>query len=159
MQGSMSYVFHRRITSAAVSLAPSEVERVTTNVLVVDDEEIICTLFAAMLSQYGSYHVVTTTDGRQVMDILRREPFHVVLLDMSMPAISGLDLLRQITQAFEEVSVIIVQATGVSRPPWNRCRRGRQISWPSLYQQRYSTCAFNKPSSTPGRDGLPVLMD
>jgi len=76
----------------------SEVERVTTNVLVVDDEEIICTLFAAMLSQYGSYHVVTTTDGRQVMDILRREPFHVVLLDMSMPAISGLDLLRQITR-------------------------------------------------------------
>jgi len=112
MQGSMSYVFHRRITSAAVSLAPSEVERVATNVLVVDDEEIICTLFAAMLSQYGSYHVVTTTDGRQVMDILRREPFHVVLLDMSMPAIAGLDLLRQITQAFEELSVIIVTGHG-----------------------------------------------
>jgi diguanylate cyclase (GGDEF)-like protein len=85
---------------------------VTTNVLVVDDEEIICTLFAAMLSQYGGYHVVTTTDGRQVMDILRREPFHVVLLDMSMPIISGLDVLRQITQAFEELPVIIVTGHG-----------------------------------------------
>jgi two-component system cell cycle response regulator len=85
---------------------------VLTNVLVVDDEEIICTLFAAMLGHYGRYHVVTTTDGRQVIDILRREPFDVVLLDMSMPAISGLDVLRQITQAFEDLPVIIVTGHG-----------------------------------------------
>ena len=83
-----------------------------TKVLVVDDEEIICTLFAAMLGHYGRYHVVTTTDGRQVMDILRREPFDVMLLDMSMPAISGLDVLRQVTQAFEELPVIIVTGHG-----------------------------------------------
>ena len=57
-----------------------------TKVLVVDDEEIICTLFAAMLGHYGRYHVVTTTDGRQVMDILRREPGHQALHD-------GFDLL------------------------------------------------------------------
>ena len=83
-----------------------------TNVLVVDDEEIICTLFAAMLGHYGCYHVVTTTDGRQVIDILRREPFDVMLLDMSMPAISGLEVLRQVTQAFEELPVIIVTGHG-----------------------------------------------
>ena len=84
----------------------------TTKVLVVDDEAVICTLFAAMLSQYGCYQVVTTTDGRQVMDILRREPFDVVLMDMRMPAITGSDLLRQITQAFEELPVIIVTGHG-----------------------------------------------
>ena len=83
-----------------------------TKVLVVDDEEIICTLFAAMLSHYGCYQVVTTTDGRQVIDILRREPVDVMLLDMSMPAISGLDVLRQVTQAFEELPVIIVTGHG-----------------------------------------------
>ena len=83
-----------------------------TNVLVVDDEEIICTLFAAMLGHYGCYHVATTTDGRQVIDILRREPFDVMLLDMSMPAISGLEVLRQVTQAFEELPVIIVTGHG-----------------------------------------------
>jgi diguanylate cyclase (GGDEF)-like protein len=85
---------------------------VLTNVLVVDDEEIICTLFAAMLGHYGRYHVVTTTDGHQVMDILRREPFDVMLLDMSMPAISGLEVLRQVTQTFEELPVIIVTGHG-----------------------------------------------
>jgi len=65
-----------------------------------------------MLSQYGCYQVVTTTDGRKVMDILRREPFDVVLMDMRMPAITGTDLLRQITQAFEELPVIIVTGHG-----------------------------------------------
>lgn len=79
-----------------------------TNVLVADGEESICTLFAALLSQYGCYHVVTTTDGRQVMDILRRESFDVVLLDMSMPGMAGLTVLRQIAQAFEDLAVIIV---------------------------------------------------
>ena len=89
-----------------------EGDRVTTKVLVVDDEKEICTLFEAMLSQYGCYQVVTTTDGRQVMDILRRKPFNVVLLDMRMPAITSSDLLRQITQAFEALPVIIVTGHG-----------------------------------------------
>ena len=84
----------------------------TTKVLVVDDEEDICTLFADMLSQYGCYQVVMTTDGHKVMDILRHEPFNVVLMDMHMPAITGRDLLRQITQAFEELPVIIVTGHG-----------------------------------------------
>ena len=81
-------------------------------VLVVDDEQVICTLFAAMLSQYGCYQVVTTTDGRQVMDILRREPFDVVLLDMRMPVITGIDLLRQIMQVWQELPVLIVTGYG-----------------------------------------------
>jgi two-component system cell cycle response regulator len=85
---------------------------VTTKVLVVDDEEDICTLFADMLAQYGCYQVVTTTNGLQVMDLLRREPFDVVLMDMRMPAMTGSDLLQQIKHAFEELPVIIVTGHG-----------------------------------------------
>jgi len=87
-------------------------DRVTTKVLVVDDEEAICTLFAALLSQYGSYQVETTTDGHKVMDVLRRETFDAVLMDMTMPGISGRDLLLQITQTFEGLPVIIVTGHG-----------------------------------------------
>ena len=84
----------------------------TTHVLVVDDEEIICAVFAEMLREYGCYDVLTTTNGLEVVEILRRDPFDVVLLDMSMPAISGLDVLRQITQTFDELPVIIVTGHG-----------------------------------------------
>ena len=84
----------------------------TAKVLVVDAEDVICTLLAAMLRQYGCYQVVTTTDGRQVLDLLRGEPFDVVLLDVHMSAITGQDVLQQITQAFEELPVILVAGYG-----------------------------------------------
>src|SRR5262245_29920519 len=84
----------------------------TAKVLVVDADDVICTLFAAMLRQYGCYHVVTTTDGRQVLDLLQDEVFDVVLLEMHMPAITGQDLLQQITQAFAELPVILVAGYG-----------------------------------------------
>ena len=84
----------------------------TIKVLVVDDEEVICTLFATMLKQYNCYQVATTTDGHKVMDILRREPFDVVLLDMQMPAMTGIELLREITQIYEELPVIIITGYG-----------------------------------------------
>ena len=84
----------------------------TARVLVVDDEEAICTLFAELLDQYGCYQVVTTTDGRKVMDILRREPFDVVLLDMRMPGLTGIDLPREVRQVFEELPVIVVSGHG-----------------------------------------------
>jgi len=84
---------------------------VTTNILVADAQDVNCTLFAAMLRQYG-YQVVTTTDGRQVIDLLRSASFDIVLLDIHMPAITGEDLIQQITQAFEELPVILVTGYG-----------------------------------------------
>ena len=64
-------------------------------------------LFVVMFGHDGCYYAVTTTDSRQVLDILRRRPCDVTLLDMSMPTISGLEALRQITLACEAFPVII----------------------------------------------------
>lgn len=79
-----------------------------TKVLVVDDEEIICRLFAAMLGQYGCYEVATTTESHAVLPILRQTLFDIVLLDINMPGLSGIDVLRHITHTFESLPVIIV---------------------------------------------------
>lgn len=49
---------------------------------IMDNEEIIHTLFVTMLGYYGCYHVVTTIAGRQVRNILWCEPFEVRLLAM-----------------------------------------------------------------------------
>jgi diguanylate cyclase (GGDEF)-like protein len=84
---------------------------VSTRVLVVDDEEIVCEVLAEMLKAYG-YQVRTETDGRNVIDLLWQEHFDVVLLDLMMPAISGLELLRQLKQSFEELPVIMVTGYG-----------------------------------------------
>ena len=79
----------------------------TTKVLIIDNEEAICALFADLLNQYDCYQVVTTTDGHTIMDLLRRERFDIVLMDIHMPGITGSNLLRQITQAFEELPIIV----------------------------------------------------
>ena len=49
---------------------------------IMDNEEIIYTLFVTMLGYDGCYRVITTIDGRQVRNILWCEPFEVRLLVM-----------------------------------------------------------------------------
>lgn len=82
-----------------------------TNVLIVDDEEVICQLFAEMLKQYG-YETLTETDATKVMDHLRTAHFDVLLLDLVMPQIRGFELLKQITNTYKNLPVIIVTGHG-----------------------------------------------
>jgi diguanylate cyclase (GGDEF)-like protein len=84
---------------------------VPTKVLIVDDEEVVCKLFAEMLKHYG-YHTVTVTDGSKIVERLWEEHFDVVLLDLVMPSFSGLELLRQIKQYNENLPVVIVTGYG-----------------------------------------------
>jgi diguanylate cyclase (GGDEF)-like protein len=84
---------------------------VSPKVLIVDDEEVVCQVFAEMLKEYG-YQAATETNGSKVIDFLWQEHFDVVLLDLMMPGISGIDLLRQLKQGFEELPVIIVTGYG-----------------------------------------------
>jgi two-component system cell cycle response regulator len=83
----------------------------STKVLIVDDEEVVCKVFAEMLERYG-YQTVTETDASKVLGHLWTECFDVVLLDLLMPDISGIDLLRQIKQPFEDLPVIIITGHG-----------------------------------------------
>lgn len=84
----------------------------STKVLVVDDEEAVTRLFAEMLQRQGAYDIVTETDGNKVLPRLRQEQFDIVLLDMLMPMIDGLELLRQIRQHHTDIPVLIVTGHG-----------------------------------------------
>jgi two-component system cell cycle response regulator len=84
---------------------------VSTKVLIVDDEEVVCRLFAEMLKLYG-YQTVMATDGSAVVEMLWQESFDVVLLDLVMPPFHGLELLRQIRQCDENLPVVIVTGYG-----------------------------------------------
>ena len=82
-----------------------------TKVLIVDDEEVICTLFAEILQQYG-YQTAIETDGRKTLGRLWQEHFDVLLLDLLMPGINGIQLLRQLRQSFEDLPVVMVTGHG-----------------------------------------------
>ncbi|MBL8300097.1 MAG: response regulator [Rhodanobacteraceae bacterium] len=63
-------------------------------VVLIDDEERILRSLSLLLR--GRYEVLATTDPVQVLHWVRSRPVHVVVSDQRMPAISGVDLLRQI---------------------------------------------------------------
>ena len=76
-------------------------------VLVVDDEERIRSSLRGILSDEG-FHVVDTGNATDVMGIVERENPSVVLLDVWMPEIDGIELLRRIKSERPNVPVIMI---------------------------------------------------
>jgi two-component system nitrogen regulation response regulator GlnG len=80
-----------------------------TKVLVVDDEAEIRSLLEAVLQGKG-YEVVSAADGAAALPLVTRERPAVILLDLSMPRMSGMDALPEIKRLDEDVPVIICTA-------------------------------------------------
>jgi len=80
-------------------------------VLVVDDEEMMRNLLEKILKREG-YQVVAAGDGIEALDLLRRQQISLVISDMKMPRMNGLQLLKRIKADYPEVRVIIMTAYG-----------------------------------------------
>lgn len=81
----------------------------TPTVLVVDDDPDTCRNLADILGDLG-YHVETATNGMAALELVRRHPFDVALLDFKMPGMTGLELYREIRKLRAETVAIIVSA-------------------------------------------------
>jgi DNA-binding NtrC family response regulator len=80
-------------------------------VLIVDDEERVRQLLSRLLRQEG-YQVRAVSSGREALEELGNDSYDLVLSDLTMPGMSGMDLLGEIRQKNPEVPVIIVTAFG-----------------------------------------------
>ena len=90
---------------------PTE-DTVLTRVLVVDDERNMRQTLAAILRDEG-YEVVTAGTGEEAVDLCSREEFGVVLMDVRMPGIDGVEAFRRIRRHREGVRVILMSAYSV----------------------------------------------
>ena len=81
------------------------------SVLIVDDEEDVVRSLSAVLKSNGINHVIGCRDSRKVMDLVQSHDIEAILLDLSMPYISGDELLKQIHEDYPFIPVIIVTAT------------------------------------------------
>jgi DNA-binding NtrC family response regulator len=77
------------------------------SVLVVDDEQDIREYLQDFLNAEG-YEVTTLADPTLAVERIRDEVFHLVVLDLMMPKVSGLDLLVQIRAVDDDIAVIIL---------------------------------------------------
>ena len=79
--------------------------------LIVDDEAKVCSLFAQLLN--ARYSCETAANAQEALDWLHREPFALVITDIQMPGIGGIELLRKITELYRNTAVIVV--SGIDR--------------------------------------------
>jgi DNA-binding response OmpR family regulator len=81
------------------------------SVLVVDDEPYIGRIIQLKL-EAGPYRVELVQDGRSALDRLRsEEPIHLILLDIMMPHVSGLDVLAELRQIPHRKSTPVIMLT------------------------------------------------
>src|SRR5215467_2948884 len=80
-------------------------------VLVVDDDSISCQLLGEVL-QHDGLPVLWATDPFDALERVRRDPVDLAILDMRMPQMNGLELMRRLREQAPELPVIIMTAFG-----------------------------------------------
>ncbi len=78
--------------------------------LVVDDDEIVCTLLSDILTKQG-HQVTTHTSPRLGILAARSQAFDVVLLDIKMPELDGLEVLRAIRPVLPKATFVMITAS------------------------------------------------
>jgi two-component system, NtrC family, response regulator HydG len=79
-------------------------------ILLVDDEPEILQLTKMTLESEGIYNILTMDDSRTVLPFLAREKPALIILDLMMPYLSGLELLQRINSDFPDIPVIVITA-------------------------------------------------
>ena len=95
-------------------VADEEVVTPTRHILVADDEPHIGRIIKMKLEQ-GPFRVTLAFDGQEALDVLQRdEPIDLVLLDLMMPYVSGLDVLAKIraSERWRDVPCLVLTAAG-----------------------------------------------
>src|SRR6185369_3175882 len=79
-------------------------------ILIVDDEPNTLKACATVLKMNGLKNVITESDSRLVIDIMNGSGINLVILDLFMPNLSGMDLLPRLRELYPHVPVIVVTA-------------------------------------------------
>src|SRR5574337_406669 len=80
-------------------------------ILIAEDEKVTRLTLARILQREGM-HIIEAEDGREAVKLFRREPPSVVILDMMMPVMSGLETIRELKAIDQSVPVIIATGRG-----------------------------------------------
>src|SRR5262245_41453853 len=75
-------------------------------ILVVDDDRDICEYMETFLQKDG-YEVKTIQDPPRAIDEIREGDYHLVILDLMMPKMDGLEVLKRIRQVDDDIAVVI----------------------------------------------------
>ncbi|HEX2466102.1 MAG TPA: response regulator, partial [Thermoanaerobaculia bacterium] len=79
------------------------------SILIVDDEEVLQDVLSALVREEGHEAVVART-GEEALTLLEREEVDLVLLDLMLPGLSGMEVLRQAREHDPDLVVVVITA-------------------------------------------------
>src|SRR3989338_2017552 len=80
-------------------------------ILIIDDEEIIRVLLRSALEEAGD-EVTEAANGREGLELYRHRQTDLVITDILMPELNGLDMLLELTREFLDAKVIAISGAG-----------------------------------------------
>ena len=84
---------------------------VRKRILVIDDEEDLCLSIRANLEILGSYEVVIATNGQKGLEMARLKRPDIILLDIMMPGMSGLEVLKKLKANLQTSRIPVLMLT------------------------------------------------
>lgn len=111
--------------------------RDSIRIMVVDDMAVSRALIAQSLEEIGVTHLVTENDPRAALGKLAASPVHLVISDMNMPGMSGLDLLEALrkNKSTQRIGFILITGT----PSAEILKRGQELGVNNLVKKPFTT--------------------
>jgi DNA-binding NtrC family response regulator len=121
-------------------------------ILVVDDEESILKFFQRVLKK-EEYTVFTADNGKEALELVNRKRPDLVILDLKMPGMNGIEILRQIKRIDENIEVIMITGYGTMKTARIAMRLGAYDYITKPFDVNY-IMALIKDVLSPASDGL-----
>ena len=119
-----------------MSLRGIEVAKPSATILVIDDQECVRILLKLVLEAAG-LHVNEAANGRHGLELFPESPADLVITDIAMPEINGLDVMLELTKAFLDVKVIAM--TGASS---EELRKAKWLGARQIFQKPFNEQAL-----------------
>ena len=76
--------------------------------LIVDDDQDVCVHMQRLLLENNGINAATLNDPTKTLDKLREGTYHIIILDLVMPGMHGIDLLNQVRRYDDDIAIVVV---------------------------------------------------
>lgn len=93
-------------------------------ILIVDDEIDMLELLELIITDRTDYEVTTTNNPLEVPELLKKNPYDLVITDLRMPDVDGIELIEMVKQIDDQLPFMIITAYGTIESAVEAMRKG-----------------------------------
>jgi DNA-binding NtrC family response regulator len=93
-------------------------------ILIVDDEPDMLKLLSMILREKTPYEITTTNNPIEAVELVKKERFDIVISDLKMPGLDGIEIIDAVKKVDEDTPVIIVTAYGTVESATEAMQKG-----------------------------------